>query len=1148
MTDMDQELLNEFVVEAREQLEGVEPDLLSLDTTGGPIDSEVVNRIFRAVHSVKGAAGFFDLHVVNALAHAAESVLMPVRDGELMPDPDMVDLLLAANDRLRALVDDVHHSNEANVSSMVSDLEAWLAGRRGQATDGAAAAGAAADGAATDGPAGLGAGADDGAEEDPSQVVAEDARGDADVEDAAALGDVVPPPAAFGLPSVLHIDDVTRERLHRHGRRLYRIHVSVKEHVAGVGRTMSFLIDKFRKVGEVLACVQVGSGPPDSAEYHVWAATVLDVAMAPYGFDFPADRVVEVALDDAVSEAASAAASPAPVTPAAAPAAPAAAPVTPAAAPVTKAAAPAAAPVTKAATPAAPVAPVAAPAAAPVTKAAAPAAPATPSVFRKPAAAQADADGGASDGAGRDDRGHGRGDETVRVKTSVLNALMEMAGEMVLGRNRLLRALDGQVDRIEGLGPILHQVSAITTSMQEQVMRTRLQPLGSVFGRFRRLVRDMSAKLGKEVVLETSGEDVELDKTIIEGLADPLVHLIRNSLDHGVEVPADREKAGKSRKGTVRIEAYHEGGMVNIDVRDDGKGIDVDRVKQKAFENGLVAEADLDRLSDREAYHLIFLPGFSTAQVVTDVSGRGVGMDVVRTNIEKLGGSVDLNSTPGQGSVFSLKLPLTLAIVSSLIVQVEDQRFALPQVGLEEVIRLKVGTSKERIERVRGADVLRHRGKLLPIVRLADVLGIPRTFVESSSGDRLPDRRGLLGDRRGGVGGPAGNDDSGERRDGGDRRRSASNVQRILVLKVGRNRFGMLVDRIVDNEEIVVKPLSRFVEGSPCFSGATILGDGTIAMILDTLGVMHEAKLRFDDLAGEVREESEAEQRRKLRETVPVVLFSAGTEELFALPLGQVARIEKVKLGDIRRVSNREYLNYLGASIPLLRPDQYLPLTGMAERGESLEVIIPKHAGHALGVVCTKVIDARDVDIEVDRETIAWEGLLGTALLDGEIALLLDIHGFAALAGEGRSTIPRMLPAGPSGLPRVLLAEDTPYYRAIVEATLRRAGADVVVAEDGRVAWEYLMAEAETFDAVVTDLAMPVLDGRGLLSRIRNDERTQSLAVVAVTTGRAATNELTEGRDAFDAQVSRLDASGLVSCLAGFIQQRMAALQSRLSA
>jgi two-component system chemotaxis sensor kinase CheA len=1097
MTDADRELLDEFVVEAREQLEQVEPDLLGLDPSG-PLDNQVVNRIFRAVHSVKGAAGFFDLRVVNALAHAAESALMPVRDGALAADAALVDLLLAANDRLRALVDDVGHSNDADVSAQVRALEGWLARARGGAAPGAAGKTAAPEPAPA--PAAEPAAA-------PAPAAA------ADVPTAAAA-----PPPAFSL------DEATRERLLRHGRRLYRLRVDPKALTQKTGKPLAALIEKFRKVGEILHTAPVGPvlAGEDPAELVVYAATVLAPHMAPYGFDVPESWLTELPLkleDDADPKPAPAAA-PAPRAAVPAPA--------PAPAPVA-ASSPAPAP----ALAAAPAVSTPAPAPAPVavsTPAPAPAAPIElPLRGRSAGDAERDASGGGANGGGAAGDGAGSRDETVRVKTSVLNALMEMAGEMVLGRNRLLRALDGQVEKVDGLGPILNQVSAITTSMQEQVMRTRLQPLGSAFGRFRRLVRDMSAKLGKDVALETTGEDVELDRTIIEGLSDPLVHLVRNCLDHGLEPPAEREAAGKPRRGRVRIAAYHEGGMVNLDVEDDGRGIDVERVKEKALQQGLFAAAELERMSDREACNLIFMPGFSTAKVVTDVSGRGVGMDVVRTNIEKLGGSVELSSTKGQGSCVSLKLPLTLAIVSSLIVEVERQRFALPQVGLEEVVRLKPGDSpgesRERIERVRGADVLRHRGKLLPVVRLADVLGLQRTFVDETTGERRPDRRQPIADRRAAPPAAAAPGEGGdERRRGSDRRRSQATVQRILVLRAGRHRFGLLVDRILDNEEIVVKPLSRFVHDCPSFSGATILGDGSIAMILDAAGLVKRANLRFDDLANDAHAESEAEQRRTLREQVPLVFFTAGTAETFCLPLAQVTRIEKVEVSDVRRVGSREYLSWQGASLPLARLDQLLPLSGVAEPTETLEVIIPKHEGAPFGIATARVIDAREIDLVVDRETIRWEGLLGSSLVDQDIVLLLDIHGFAALAGADRGAGCAVLPLGPTGPLRMLLADDTPFYRAAVESALARAGALVTAVGDGLEAWQRLSASPDGFDLVLTDLVMPALDGRGLLERIRKDARTAALPVVALTTSRAAAAEAADaGGVSFDAAAPRLE-------------------------
>ena len=1030
MNDSDRELLEEFVVESRELLEAAEGDLMVMDVSQGEPDPEVINRIFRAVHSVKGAAGFFGLEIIGTLSHRLESVLMKVRDGQLQTTTAMVDVFLKANDRLRALVEDFENSNDQDVTVEVAALQVFL---------------------------------DGGASAEPASAVA--------FPEPPAAAPLPPAPVVASGHAVvdeLELTDELVQRLRSNGRQLFRIHLGSHE-LADIDRTVPQLLTEVASLGEIHA---VSAAPAVALEeLTLWLSTVLDRELAAEAFALSPDAidVVPLVVDG----------TPVAVTPPPAPAAP------------------------------VPRAPARAPAKAPPPAAVAPparAAQRSPSKLPKTTGKSSSAT------------------ETVRIKTSVLNALMEMAGELVLARNRLVRTLADQVDEIEGLGPVLNQVSTITTNVQEQIMRTRLQPVGSLFGKFRRVVRDLSSKIGKEVVLETRGGDVELDRTIIEGLSDPLVHLMRNSLDHGIERPEEREAAHKPRHGTIRISAYHEAGMVNITVEDDGKGIDVKAVMLKALERGLFTEDQLDRLSDREGLSLIFMPGFSTAKVVTDVSGRGVGMDVVRTNIEKLGGSVDLDSVKGEGTTTTLKLPLTLAIVASLIVEAERQHYALPQVGLQEVIRLRPGDGNEWIEEVRGAAVLRHRGQLLPIVRLADVLGLERTFIHPETGERLPDRRARVADRRSTDPGDV-SDHIRAQRSGSDRRYAFTNVQRILVLKIGKNRFGLMVDRILDNEEIVVKPLSRFVRNTPCFSGATILGDGTISMILDPMGLATEAKLRFE-LTQDTRDDRRNDRDRDLREPMSLVLVSNGTEETFALPLAQISRIEKISAEKVQRVGGREYLTYRGTPLPLLRLHDYLPVQPAPGDEEEIFVLIPKLAGREVGLVVARVLDAVEVDLHIDRENATSDGMFGSTILDDRIVLILDIGRLADIAMPDGSE-PTFL-EGPRGPMRILLAEDTPSYQVIVSTLLERAGAVVRLVHDGEAAWQAL--QAEDFDAVVTDTVMPRITGETLVAKIRSHARFKEMPVVLTAAFRWKEASMRVS-DPLTGHGHKLDGQSLVSSL-----------------
>jgi len=395
-------------------------------------------------------------------------------------------------------------------------------------------------------------------------------------------------------------------------------------------------------------------------------------------------------------------------------------------------------------------------------------------------------------------------EDTIRVNVSLLNNLLNMSSEMVLARNQLFRTMERHKKEIPGIEPIFQNINHITTNLQEKIMQTRMQPVSNVFSKFPRIARDLAKKLEKDILLELEGTEVELDKSIIESLGDPLTHLVRNAVDHGLEQPEERIRSQKPRTGTIKLKAYHESGYVNIDVVDDGKGINTGVIRQKAFDKGFIQKADLSAMGDQESLQLLFRPGFSTADAVTDISGRGVGMDVVKTNIEKLGGKIEIFTELGKGTTFRLLLPLTLAIIPSLIVEVEDQKFALPQVNVQEIVRIKAGDASRKIEFINNAEVLRLRGKLLPIVRLADVLGLARTYVDPETKERRADKRTRLTDvRRNSMPLPP---DKRETRPVGDHRGyGLTNIVRILVIKIGARRLGLSVDSILGSEDEVYK-------------------------------------------------------------------------------------------------------------------------------------------------------------------------------------------------------------------------------------------------------------------------------------------------------------------------------------------------------
>jgi two-component system, chemotaxis family, sensor kinase CheA len=547
--------------------------------------------------------------------------------------------------------------------------------------------------------------------------------------------------------------------------------------------------------------------------------------------------------------------------------------------------------------------------------------------------------------------------ETIRVGVNLLDKLMTLVGELVLARNQLLQFANSLEDT--NLQGVSQRMNLIATELQEEVMKTRMQPIGNIWNQFPRTVRDVALSCGKEVRIEMEGKETELDKTIIEAIKDPLTHLVRNSVDHGIELPEERVKAGKDRMGRLVLRAFHEGGQVNIEIIDDGAGLNRDRIRQKAVERGLASAEQARRLSDREIYNLIFLPGFSTAQKVTNVSGRGVGMDVVKTNVEKIGGTVDVQSTAGQGTTVRIKIPLTLAIIPALVVTCAKQRFAIPQVNLTELVQAEAGaTVTRKIEMVHGAPVYRLRGRLLPLLYLDKELQI------HSNGNAAQE-------------------------DG-----SAIN---IVVLQAGERQFGLVVDAINDTQEIVVKPLRKQLKGIKTFAGASIMGDGKIALILDVMGVAQRSGV-ISEARDRALAEKAAEMAEKTAEKRTFLLFAGPDDARMAIPIGTLDRLESLPNSQIERSGEQWVAQYRGHILPLVhlgyalserRSERRHPRPA-TEEGGSYAVLVCHNEGRAIGIVVERIVDIVEDTAEVHHPA-SRAGVLYSAVINGRVTELLDV-------------------------------------------------------------------------------------------------------------------------------------------------------------
>ncbi|MBI4667171.1 MAG: chemotaxis protein CheW [Nitrospinae bacterium] len=954
----DSELLNEIILESKEHLSRIEPDLLSLEKNLGDISADLVNRLFRTMHSIKGGFAFMGLLNISSLAHSMENALARLRDGQIQPTPELVDALLAGVDKTSELLDNATESESISTEEIKRKLAPFT----------------------------------EGMGEETSHI---------EIPSAQAATQVTPPVAA---PAAVALEETA---------------VPLQAGQAGDGSAkdkpgQSKAQDAVRVKVSVLDRLMNLAAEMVFARNQMMSALNIKTLEA-----LDRGRTMEI-IDCSMDEA-----------------------------------------------------------------------------RRNMMTAFSKLGGGLVDnGAARDTLGQIVGKELDKLK------------------QKFLAAVSAPLNESPHVKKAARQVNFVTSELQESVMGTRLQPVGAVFGKLPRIIRDLTRSLKKEINIEVVGEEVELDKSIIEALSDPLTHIIRNCADHGIEMPEAREKAGKNPAGHVRVAAYHEGGQVYIEIEDDGKGIDPGVVKRKALEKGLITPEQAGAMSDTEAQRLIFAPGFSTAQAVTDVSGRGVGMDVVRTNIEDLGGSVELGSSPGRGTKLILKLPLTMAIMPALIVVSEGRRYAIPQANIDELVRVRGVDSARVIEKLGDAAVIRRQGRLLPLVYLTDLFGLKRTFPDYREHARKDDRRATLVDRRKkplSIDEFAGEFDETdvdgdvsmelrkqemERRAERDRRKSLYNALQIIVLKVESHRFGLIVDSLLDTEEIVVKPLSAYLKGCGCYSGATIMGDGKVVMILDPSGIAAHTKMKFD--AVDMAHEAAQKARKTLvaAEKQSLLLFRAGREEVFAINIDLVGRIEEISAGKIKSVGDKEFLNYADHSMRILRLENFLPINRPQSAPEKFSVIIPKLVRSPMGIVASEILDVVKSDARIDRDKVKGIGIFGSGVIDERLVIFMDIYSlyetaepeiYKNLASHGKLTGKK-----------ILLAEDTAFFRMVTTKYLEEQGLVVKAVTDGQYAWETLCA-GERFDLLITDVNMPRMNGIELTRKVRSSGKFADMPIVALT-------------------------------------------------
>jgi two-component system, chemotaxis family, sensor kinase CheA len=905
------EIVNEFLVESYENLDQLDQDLVDLEQNPG--DTNILSSIFRTIHTIKGTCGFIGFSKLESVAHIGENLLGKLRDGELKLDPARTSALLAMLDAIRQILSCIENdNNEGSVdySGLVETLT------RLQTEDGP-----------SESPAEPVVASAEVVEESPPAPAApekqeapvEEAVEEEPVQPSAEIDDEMEPIVnEFLVESYENLDRLDKDLVELEEdpgnidilSSIFRTIHTIKgtcgfiglhklEKVAHVGENLlgklrdgelalnpsrtSALLAMVDAIRQMLDCIEKDRNEGD-VDYSNLVATL--------GKLLTDEGCAEVAAADTAM-----ASKPAEEK-----------------------------------------------------KEEKKFVKAEDKKDRRTADPVDQAEHVAKNGdkrASNDRRKETRGvaDSSIRVDVDILDRLMNLVGELVLARNQILQYAPAKSD--SSFIATSQHLNLVTTELQEGVMKTRMQPIGNIWSKFPRVVRDLSMAVGKKIRLEMEGKETELDKTLIEAIKDPLTHIVRNSCDHGIETPEKRIANGKDEEGVLLLRAFHEGGQVNIEIIDDGGGIDPEKIKNIALSKNVITQEQADRMGDRELVNLIFAAGFSTAEKVTNVSGRGVGMDVVRTNIEKIGGSVDIQSTPGKGTTLRVKIPLTLAIIPALIITTAEERYAIPQVNLLELVRLDGDQVKESIELIQGAPVYRLRGNLLPLISLNDELGVAK--------------------------------------------KEDSEAINIVVLHADDRQFGMVVEGISDTEEIVVKPLSKQLKGIPAFSGATIMGDGKLALILDVMGLAQKARVISEHQEKSISKDSSSQGGVGDRETL--LIFGLEKDDRMAIPLSEVARLEEFKRSDMEQSGDQDVVQYRGEIMPLVYLKKVLNGESALAESESelMQAVVFTRNGRSVGLVVERIIDIVDEAISVKRGANR-PGVLGTIVVQDRVTDLLDIE------------------------------------------------------------------------------------------------------------------------------------------------------------
>jgi len=964
-----EDFIQEFVEEAREHLENFERVLLG---DLADIKKEQINDAFRAVHSIKGTAGFFGLDKIVSIAHSMEAILDLVnREKRFLSDAD-VDLLLKAKDSLKVLVNDVKNSEFYPTEEIVFELQsAELKFKSGG--------------------------------ESNDQVTEKPTRKSGDQ-----------------FFNVFSFDQDVLSKIktaRRHGHIIYGIEIDLSQDdikmmggIPAIAENLTSVADIIlttNQDGDAINFAELNDDKVDETILFVLTSSILEESLFIQVIGLTAGSVHVLAED-----------------------------------------------------------------------------------WEKTADQQSNRL--VSDKERFDEKqdyllqvDNNEVSESLRVNVKLLDDLMNMASELVLGRNRLLTLLENEQKKISGLTQVLQNVDRLTSSIQEKIMLTRMQPVGTLFNRYPRLIRDLSKKLDKKIDLQIEGSEVELDKSILEGLSDPLVHLLRNAADHGIECAQIRKENGKSEIATITLKASYQGSVVNIEIIDDGKGVDFKEISKIALERKLYTENELKKMPEKELLKILLTPGFSTAGALSEVSGRGVGMDVVRTNLEKMGGNIDIETKSDCGTSVRLTMPLTVSIIQSLVVSSNKIKMVIPQSDVQESIKIKKEFLNEKIESINGKLVYRLRDRLLPVVYMGDL------WNQQQSGRQERDYK-------------------------------------IVVLKLGNERFGLLVEELVGNEETLIKPLPAMLKQCGIYSGLTIMGDGTVAPILDIPGIAKKMEIVSETITEkQTAIDLNSGNRLESDNSEDFVLFRGSGDEIMALNITLIKRIDKINKTQIEQIGDRYYIARGNEILRVIKPDDFLAINHSENDDEACYLITPKLVPHPIGILAKEIIENVNFEPLLDTTQFNMKGIFGTAVFRNKIILVINLYELLELVEpKTRAFMSAQVSSGK----KVLLVEDSPFFQKVEQNYLESGGYQVTLATNGSEALAIL--EKETVDVVLTDIQMPVLDGYELLKKIRQRIEYDGIPIVAISALTGASNRDKGLQSGFDRYEYKLDRESLLRTLA----------------